>query len=53
MNKKKAFGIAAGLFVVIFVVTNPGGAADVTRTLWDGLLDIFSGFGSFLAELVS
>lgn len=53
MNKKKVAGIAAGLFVVIFVTTNPGGAADVTHTLWDGLLDVFGGFGSFLAELFS
>ncbi len=38
--------------LVFFVVTQPASAADVVRSLGDGLVSIANGFSAFIANVV-
>jgi hypothetical protein len=51
VDTKKIVGVAALIFVIFFIVTQPSQAADITRTIWDGLVNIAHGISSFITSL--
>jgi hypothetical protein len=50
---KKVLTWALVIFLVYFVVTNPGAAAAVVRSIGNWLVDMAHGFGDFLSRVVS
>jgi hypothetical protein len=51
VDTKKVVGVLAAIFVIFFIVTQPSQAADITHTLWDGIVNIAHGFADFLNSL--
>ena len=51
VDTKKIVGVLAVIFVIFFIVTQPAQAADITRTLWDALVNIAHGISDFLTSL--
>lgn len=51
MDTKKIVGVAALIFVIFFIVTQPSQAADITRTIWHALVNIAHGISSFITSL--
>jgi hypothetical protein len=50
---KKVLTWALVIFLVFFVVSRPSAAAQVVRSIGNGLLNIGQGFGAFFSNLVS
>lgn len=48
---QKALGWICVAFLVFYVVTQPGDAANLLRSLGDGLRDIATGFGTFVTDV--
>ena len=48
---KKVIAWLVVLFVLFFIVTQPNQAADITRTIWHAIVNIFHGIGDFLSSL--
>ncbi|WP_328469970.1 hypothetical protein OHA21_03275 [Actinoplanes sp. NBC_00393] len=48
---KKVIGWIVVFLLVFWIGTNPGPAADVTRSLGDGIADIFTNIGTFFVDL--
>ena len=48
---KKALSWVGVAFLVFYIVTQPGDAADLLRSLGDGLRDIATGFGTFISDV--
>ncbi|MBG0561234.1 hypothetical protein [Actinoplanes aureus] len=48
---KKVLGWILVFLLVFWIGTNPGQAADVARSLGDGVADIFTNIGTFFVEL--
>jgi len=51
VDTKKIVGVLAAIFVLFFIVTQPSQAADITHTLWHGLVNIAHGISDFLTSL--
>lgn len=51
MDTKKIVGVLAVAFLIFFVVTQPSQAADITHTLWDGIVNIAHGIANFISNL--
>lgn len=49
---KKVLSWGGLALLVFFIVTRPGEAANVTRSLGNGLKDIATGFSTFVSNLV-
>jgi hypothetical protein len=49
---KKVVGWLVVIFLVLFIASNPAGAARMTRSLGADLSHIASGFGDFFSRLV-
>jgi hypothetical protein len=50
---KKVLTWALVIFLVFFVVSRPTAAAQVVKSIGNGLLNIGQGFGAFFQNLVS
>jgi hypothetical protein len=50
---KKALGWILLILVIFYIGTNPGPAADIARSLGDGISDAFSNIGVFLHDLAT
>jgi hypothetical protein len=50
---KKILGWILLFLLVFWIGTNPGPAADVARSLGDGVAEIFRNIGTFFAELAN
>jgi hypothetical protein len=50
---KKALGWVVVLFLVFFVVSNPGGAANLTKQLGTLVVAVGKGFGDFFTRLTA
>jgi hypothetical protein len=48
---KKAIGWIALILVIFYIGTQPGPAADIARSLWDGIAEAFRGIGTFFHDL--
>ena len=48
---KKALSWIAVAFLVFYIVTQPGDAANLLRSLGEGLRDIATGFGTFVSNV--
>ncbi|MEV0903079.1 hypothetical protein [Actinoplanes sp. NPDC049802] len=48
---KKVLGWSLLFLLVFWIGTSPGPAADVARSLGQGVADIFSNIGTFFVEL--
>jgi hypothetical protein len=48
---KKALSWIAVAFFVFYVVTQPGDAANLMRSLGEGMRDIGTGFGTFVSNV--
>lgn len=48
---KKVLGWILLFLLVFWIGTNPGPAADVARSIGDGVADIFSNIGTFFVRL--
>ncbi len=48
---KKALGWIALALLIFYIGTNPGPAADIARSLGDGIADVFRNIGVFFSEL--
>jgi hypothetical protein len=48
---KKVLGWVLLFLLVFWIGTNPAQAADVARSLWDGIANIFTNIGTFFVEL--
>jgi hypothetical protein len=48
---KKALGWVVVAFLAFYVVTQPADAANLLRSLGDGLRDIATGFGTFVSNV--
>lgn len=44
-------GVLALIFVLFFIVTQPTQAADITRTIWDAVVNIAHGISDFITSL--
>ncbi len=51
MDTKKVFGLALGVFVIFFIVTQPGQAADITHNIWHGTVNVAHGVADFVDRL--
>jgi hypothetical protein len=50
---KKAVGWILLILIIFYIGTNPGPAADVARSLGDGLAEAFRGIGTFFQNLAT
>jgi len=50
---KKVVGWIVLVLVLFYIGTNPGPAADIARSLGDGLAEAFSNIGVFLRNLTT
>ena len=50
---KKALGWIVVALLLFYIGTNPGPAADVARSLGDGIAEVFRNIGVFFSELAS
>lgn len=50
---KKAIGWIVLILVIFYIGTNPGPAADITQSLWDGITEAFRGIGTFFHDLTT
>jgi hypothetical protein len=50
---KKVLTWAAVAFLVFFVAYNPKSAAQVFKSIGNGILDVANGFGQFFTSLVN
>jgi hypothetical protein len=50
---KKAIGWIVLILVIFYIGTNPGPAADIARSLGEGIAEIFRNIGTFLKELTT
>jgi hypothetical protein len=50
---KKVLGWVLLFLLVFWIGTNPGPAAEVARSIGDGIGDIFSNIGTFFVELAN
>ena len=50
---KKVLTWALVIFLIFFVVSRPASAAQVVKSIGNGLLSIGTGFGNFFSNLVS
>ena len=51
MDTKKLISVAAVICIIFFVVTQPSQAADITHSLWDGIVNIAHGISDFITQL--
>lgn len=50
---KKVLGWVVVVLVVFYIGTNPGPAADIARSIGDGVAEVFRNIGTFFSELAS
>ncbi|BCJ46572.1 hypothetical protein GCM10010168_39050 [Actinoplanes ianthinogenes] len=50
---KKVLGWVLLFLLVFWIGTSPGPAADVARSIWDGIANIFTNIGTFFVELAN
>jgi hypothetical protein len=50
---KKIVGWIVLILVIFYIGTNPGPAADIARSLGEGIAQIFRNIGTFLRELAT
>ncbi|MBB4740807.1 hypothetical protein BJY16_004266 [Actinoplanes octamycinicus] len=50
---KKVLGWVLLFLLVFWIGTSPGPAADVARSIWDGITNIFTNIGTFFVELAN
>jgi hypothetical protein len=48
---KKALGWIALALLIFYIGTNPGPAADIARSLGDGIAEVFRNIGTFFTEM--
>jgi hypothetical protein len=48
---KKALGWILLILLIFYIGTNPGPAADIARSLGDGIAEVFRNIGVFLRNL--
>ena len=48
---KKALGWIALALLIFYIGTNPGPAADIFRSLGDGIAEVFRNIGIFFTEM--
>ena len=48
---KKALGWIALALLIFYIGTNPGPAADIARSLGDGIAEVFRNIGIFFTEM--
>lgn len=48
---KKVILWAVVIFLLFFIVTQPSQAANITRTIWDAIVNIFHGISDFISSL--
>jgi hypothetical protein len=49
---KKVFTWGGVLFLIIFIAFRPASAAEVFRSIGNGIMDIATGFGDFFTNLM-
>ncbi len=50
---KKVLGWAVVILLIFYIGTNPGPAADIARSIGDGVAQVFRNIGTFFSELAS
>ncbi len=50
---KKVLGWAVVVLLIFYIGTNPGPAADIARSIGDGIAEVFRNIGTFFSELAS
>jgi len=50
---KKAVGWIVLILVIFYIGTNPGPAADIARSLGDGIAEVFRNIGTFFENLAN
>jgi hypothetical protein len=50
---KKAVGWIVLALVIFYIGTNPGPAADIARSIGDGIAEVFRNIGTFFSELAN
>jgi hypothetical protein len=50
---KKAVGWIVLALVIFYIGTNPGPAADIARSIGDGIAEVFRNVGTFFSELAN
>jgi hypothetical protein len=50
---KKILGWVVVILLIFYVGTNPGPAADIARSLGDGVVNVFGNIGTFFQELTT
>ncbi|GGL07702.1 hypothetical protein [Mangrovihabitans endophyticus] len=50
---KKVVGWIVLALVIFYIGTNPGPAADIARSLGDGVANVFRNIGAFFSDLAS
>jgi hypothetical protein len=48
---KKALGWIALALLIFYIGTNPGPAADIAKSLGDGIAEVFRNIGVFFSEM--
>jgi hypothetical protein len=48
---KKAVGWIVLILVIFYIGTEPGPAADIARSIGDGIAEVFRNIGTFFADL--
>ena len=48
---KKALGWIALALLIFYIGTNPGPAADIAKSLGDGVAEVFRNIGIFFSEM--
>jgi hypothetical protein len=51
VDTKKLIGVALGVFVIFFIVTQPSQAADITHNIWHGTVNVAHGVADFVDKL--
>lgn len=50
---KKVLGWVVLALVIFYIGTNPGPAADIARSVGDGIAEVFRNIGTFFSELTT
>ncbi|WP_433293432.1 hypothetical protein ACQP2F_30610 [Actinoplanes sp. CA-030573] len=50
---KKVVGWILLILLIFYIGTQPGPAADIAQSLWDGLMNAFRGIGTFFHDLAT
>jgi hypothetical protein len=51
VDVKKLTTLAIVLFIIFFIVTSPTTAATIVQNIWNGIVTIADGIGTFLQRL--